>query len=263
VLQDSGSKEPTCLESGSNLYQCSRCKITKQVTLSALGHTVDESTYKVVVEPDCETTGRATANCSVCYTEYDITLDALGHDYEDVETECEEGHTLITPTCTRCGQTGTQSKRHDQWIEGHYTTADGRSATCAIEGYTTDTCTDCGTTRRNTIPTTAHNYAIRSVDSTGTLTYRCSKCYTSITKTSTEVFGYWNVRYINQEPNIDNESLYLDVNGDGIINAKDFAMLYNYSKIEALHKATEENSNTETDENSSEDTSTETEEDNQ
>lgn len=232
VIVEGKGKAPTCLESGYDYYQCSRCTASKQSTLSALGHTVDESNYVVVSEATCEEDGKAVSVCTVCSTQFEIVLDKLGHNYEDVvvdlTSENKPGHSLVTPTCTRCGYAQAANMRHDEWLEGYYTNEKLTSPTCNLEGTTRDTCTICKTTRINKIPPAGHKFNYTGVHDCGGLHYRCAYCYETEMVSPGFVLAVWtpqlaDSRIINRT-GTDNTS-YLDVNCDGIINGKDFAML--------------------------------------
>ncbi len=234
VKSEADTVQPTCTAAGSALYKCSRCSSTKTEVLPATGHTPDESTYKVTTEPTCEKEGSATATCSVCKTEYTITLDALGHDYQDVAVAIEDkpGHNLVTPTCSRCGNKKTATVVHAEWVDGYYTTKVVKEAGC-LDGASTDTCTICNTTRTNTLPAMGHNYVYTgSQSSDGRMIYRCSYCNMLDRESPASVLSMWSTSYMNTTPKRTayDDSSYLDANGDGYINAMDYAMIVNANK---------------------------------
>ena len=80
-----------------------------------------------------------------------------------------------------------------------------------------------------TPPCDAHTFSVVSIDDT-TVTYVCVDCGTEETKTKDEVSAMWNIDYVNKPPHptdVDNSS-YLDLHKDNIINAKDFAILHKF-----------------------------------
>lgn len=234
VKNDASSKAATCTDAGYDYFTCSRCSATKQQTVAALGHTVDENNYVETAPATCEEDGAAVSVCTVCSETFDIILPALGHDYQDVvvdlTSENKPGHSLVTPTCSRCKSTTASSTRHDEWIEGYYTNSSLTSPTCILQGTTRDTCTICKTTRINYLPALGHNYNYTGELRCDGMRYRCSICYNSTYIDANEVFGYWDTKYVNSRDihrtGTDITS-YLDANGDGIINAKDYAIIRN------------------------------------
>lgn len=248
VIVEENCVAATCTTAGYDYYKCARegCSVTKQQTIAALGHTADE--YTVTAEPSCEETGSKVGVCTrvnngeVCGETFTVTLDALGHNYEDVVAdltgENKPGHSLVTPTCTRCGSTTAAAMRHDEWIEGYYTNTSLTSPTCTIRGTTKDTCTICNTARTNYIPALGHNYNYTGELRCDGMRYRCSICLASAYIDANEVFGYWNPIYVNSKSinrtGTDITS-YLDANGDGIINGKDYAIIKNAAKNMPLH----------------------------
>lgn len=77
-----------------------------------------------------------------------------------------------------------------------------------------------------TPPCDVHTFSVDSIDDT-TVTYVCVECGTEEAKTKEEVSAMWNIYYVNkpvQPTDVDNSS-YLDLCKDNIINAKDFAIL--------------------------------------
>jgi|GEM_PF-6140464 len=83
------TKNPTCIENGSEILICSDCGETiEERTIPATGHT-----YVCITTPaTCETDGIETYTCH-CGDSYTITIPTLGHDYD-----------TTTHQCTRCGE---------------------------------------------------------------------------------------------------------------------------------------------------------------
>lgn len=255
VKVDASSKAPTCTENGYDFERCSRCSATRQVTVEKLGHTPNQADYTVTASPTCEETGTAVSSCTVCGAEFEIVIDALGHDYvdqiQDLTAENKPGHSLVTPVCTRCNTRQASTMRHDEWLQGYFTSADTTNSTCNVQGYSTDTCTICNTTRRNYKPALGHiyNYVgdnsatsenLASMTYEGML-YRCAICQRTYRALVADVIRHWdnsvvNSREINRsgDPNgtyeISDWSSLLDANGDNIINAKDYAILKRCNK---------------------------------
>lgn len=250
----------TCTTAGSDYYKCARdgCSSTKTETVAALGHEVKRGTYNEISAPTCETDGKFTATCDRCGIEYEGTKQALGHDYQDVEQEIADkpGHVLATPTCTRCKQTQTATQKHKQWLEGYYTSTTVTEGTCTTGLVTLDTCTICGERRTNTRSgALGHQFRFvrlkekNTATSAGTLAdipsaedikapeysaaYICRYCGTVEYKTAQELWLMWSIYYINTSSEVRTGSTnasYLDVTGDKIINAKDYAKIYNFYK---------------------------------
>jgi hypothetical protein len=145
---------------------------------------------------------------------------------EDVITDIEEkpGHTLSTPTCTRCGQTDTASVIHDEWLDGYYTTETTVKGTCTIPEVTRDTCTLCGTKRTNTGTVTGHNYGYTRTENDGTLVYTCENCKNEDTR-NPQVVALAFSQYINTNTSEKTGGYIYDINVDGIINAKDYSKI--------------------------------------
>ncbi len=235
ILDEEASKTPTCTESGKNVYLCSVCSATKTDTVPATGHTPASGTYSVVTQPTCTKTGLAVATCAVCSTAYEQTLEALGHDFENAETdltsEGKPGHVLSVPTCKRCGVTETGKVVHKDWIEGYYTTSGTSVETCEST-YTVDTCTICNERRSVENPGVGHEFIFVNQTYEG-ITLICRHCATRILVNPQTLLDYWNeVSPVNSAPNrteTDNSG-YLDMDGNRILNAKDYARIVNACK---------------------------------
>ena len=104
------TKEPTETETGIKTYTCTLCGETKTETIPKLTH---EHSYKAVVTaPTCTAKGYTTHTCACGDSYVDTYVDALGHAWDNGKvtkpaTETEDG--VKTFTCTRCGETKTET----------------------------------------------------------------------------------------------------------------------------------------------------------
>jgi hypothetical protein len=255
VRDDSKSTDATCTEDGSIFYKCSRCSSSKTESVAALGHIAAEGTWVVDTEPSCTKTGTGHGTCDRCGEEFTDSIEALGHDYQAVETdltsEGKPGHVLSVPTCTRCNARETGEIVHKEWTEGNYTVTATTPATCTVGSQEIRQCTICNS--RGTVevePALGHmwTYAgtIAGVPFTGEVTadgvtLRCPHCMRTKVVPMTDIAALWNFDVIGEEPSrtgapvIDeegnatdeerNKTSYLDLNGDGIINGRDWAYI--------------------------------------
>ena len=229
------SKEPTCTEDGFNTWRCKRCGASSKNIVHATGHTPSEE-ITIIKEPTCTEEGLSVSTCTVCgEKDFPITLEAPGHNYEDVITPADKpGHSIVTPTCTRCGDKKDSSTRHDEWIEGRYKTTVITKGSCVIDEITADTCNDCRTTRTNTTPAPGHKYVFTGVNDEGKFSFACDVCGNIDTVSPTAVKllwkTLWDVGFINHTPSelfamgIRNGHRF-ELNNDGIVNAKDYSIL--------------------------------------
>lgn len=77
-----------------------------------------------------------------------------------------------------------------------------------------------------TVPEESHKYVVSSINDND-VTYICDDCDETVSISKSEIVVMWNIEYVNKPPqptDIDDSS-YLDLNNDNIINAKDFAIL--------------------------------------
>ena len=139
------TKEPTCIEMGSVVYQAVFKNIlfesqTKTVELEALGHDLGE--WTVNKEASCMEAGEKVRKCSRCdYNEREV-IDVIDHIYDIVEkvpTCTEEGYD--TYTCKMCGYSYIKNRVSPT---GHDYEAAVTDPTCTEAGYTTYTCKNCG-----------------------------------------------------------------------------------------------------------------------
>lgn len=213
--------EETCTSDGKNVFSCQRCGYRTTDIITKRDHTFLE--YTPVSEPDCLNAGMRKAVCTECNIEYEITVAALGHNYEDVSVPIADkpGHSLVTPTCTRCGDKKNAETRHDEWIEGYYKRTVTSQTGCS--GINNDTCNICGKIRTESFNN--HNYIYTGLNDRGRMSYKCSLCDNVYTASPSGVKALWNVRYINTAPGDTTTGYLFELTGDGIINAKDYSVL--------------------------------------
>ena len=94
---------------------------------------------------------------------------------------------------------------------------------CATKGYTMYECNGCGKSYIvDYIEPVGHKY--KFVDAkNGLLNYQCPYCDNNITKSKSELPIF--IDYVNTKVARGNDNMYLDLNNDGYINAKDYALL--------------------------------------
>ncbi len=242
--------DPTCTTAGYDRLVCKVCGYATTESISALGHIPDETVYDILKEQNCEEDGLAISVCkrelsegNVCGEEFQIILEKFGHSYVEVESPSDHpGHTSITPVCERCNYRDvSKPPRHDEWIEGHYKTTVVTQNCANIPMLTTDTCDDCGTTRTNTysdVP--SHYYEFTGLNDNGRLSYTCSVCKNVYTTSVAATYALWNIRYVNTAPADTSLGYLFELNNDGVINAKDYAILSKFYKnrvaVEKLNK---------------------------
>lgn len=94
---------------------------------------------------------------------------------------------------------------------------------CATKGYTMYECNGCGKSYIvDYIEPVGHRY--KFVDAkNGLLNYQCPYCDNNITKSKSKLPIF--IDYVNTKVVRGNDNMYLDLNNDGYINAKDYALL--------------------------------------
>lgn len=94
---------------------------------------------------------------------------------------------------------------------------------CVTKGYTMYECNGCGKSYIvDYIEPVGHKY--KFVDAkNGLLNYECPYCVNNITKSKSELPIF--IDYVNTNVVRGNDNMYLDLNNDGYINAKDYALL--------------------------------------
>ena len=94
---------------------------------------------------------------------------------------------------------------------------------CEEKGYTLYKCAKCNESyTENYVDALGHNYKYVSAENLK-LTYKCSDCDSTVIKTKSELPIF--IDYVNTKVVRGNDNMYLDLNNDGYINAKDYALL--------------------------------------
>ncbi len=185
-------KKPTCTEPGEETRSCTDagCRATETREIAALGHTEAVDAAKAAT---CTETGLTEGkHCSVCGAILTVQekTDALGHAWDNGKvtkepTETETG--VKTFTCTRCGETKTETI--PKLTHEHSYKAVVTAPTCTAKGYTTHTCA-CGDSYVDTyVDALGHAWDNGKVTKEpteteiGTKTFTCTRCGETKTET--------------------------------------------------------------------------------
>ena len=155
-------KDATCSEKGSKKFKCNnKCGETKTEEIAVKPHNYKE----VITHATCTEAGYSTFTCTMCGSHYvDKPLAPYGHDYVngkctrcgDYEYGCNHiwGVWVITvdATCTmtgirerKCTRAGCgEIEKEVLAMKDHYFEEKITHATCTEDGYSTFTCTMCG-----------------------------------------------------------------------------------------------------------------------
>lgn len=88
------TKAPTCTETGTRTYTCTKCEATKTETVEALGHSW--GAWTTTKEATCTERGSQTHTCTVCGKSETRSIDVLPHSWD-------EGTVTTQPTCSATG----------------------------------------------------------------------------------------------------------------------------------------------------------------
>lgn len=99
--------------------------------------------------------------------------------------------------------------------------------TCTQPGSQTGTCYKCSRTDTKEVPALGHLYMMSGTQTNEGVEIACRYCNETEIKTVSELAGMWGSEYINKEPQRGSENAYeyLDLDGNNIINAKDYAII--------------------------------------
>ena len=203
--------EPSCTEDGSQeeVVYCEVCgeEVSRTtVVLKATGHTEGEAVVENEVEALCEEDGHfdSVVYCAVCGEELSretTVLAALGHTEaeavreDEVSANCTaEGHYDTVVYCEFCGE---ELSRETTVLAalGHSYTTRTVAPTCTAQGYTTHTCSRCGSSYNDGYRSAlGHSYTTSTVAPTctaqGYTTHRCTRCGTSYTDNPKAALGH-------------------------------------------------------------------------
>ena len=107
--------------------------------------------------------------------------------------------------------------------------------TCTETGVKLGTCVKCSKTKTQSIPAAGHMHILGSTQTAEGVEIACRYCDYTEVKTAQELAGMWGEEYINSAPHrgVSNSYGYLDLDGNDIINAKDYAIIQRLCKNEA------------------------------
>ena len=197
--QIKNTTEAVCEKGGTIIYECTRCKATKQETIPATGHREE---IDAAVEPTCTEKGKTEGkHCSVCgkvlvaQKEIPVLGHTAGQKVEEnrVESTCtQEGHYDEVIYCTACNKEITRETKTIK-AKGHTYSTEwtiDKEATCEETGEKSHHCTECGERADiTTIEALGHNYQIKNTteavcEKGGTIIYECTRCKTTKEETT-------------------------------------------------------------------------------
>ena len=154
-LEESECEEPTCTESGKNVYTCPRCGNRVEVEVEPLGH----DTYlnmEDTVEATCTEGGLNWYTCSRCDYYYTEDTDPLGHEWildSEITPATCGGTGTGNYICELCGSTKVDTISNEgmdhSW--GDWVTITEPDCSIEKDGLKRHTCTVCGATEEETI----------------------------------------------------------------------------------------------------------------
>ena len=107
-----------------------------------------------------------------------------------------------------------------------YYVLESTPATCTESGMKKYKCRKCDSNYTETLEPLGHNFKYNASTYNGAELI-CRICNDTETHTAAELEGMWSIDFVNTAPKRTqtNNSGYLDLDGNGIINAKDYAMI--------------------------------------
>ena len=108
-------------------------------------------------------------------------------------------------------------------------------ATCTEAGEKTYTCRVCSESYTEEIAPLGHQFYYNGNQTWEGIELKCSYCDETEVCTAASLEEKWNIDYVNDVPYRTgyNDSGYLDLDGNGLINGKDYAMIIKLEKNEA------------------------------
>ncbi len=231
------TKEPTCTATGTRTYTCANCGDTRSIPVAALGHNYES---KIVLrEPTCTVSGTGADVCSRCGNQSPYEIPALGHDIAEAEDYVE----ITAPTCTaegsaegtcqRCGEFETVTLAATGHSFDTENAVQTKAPTCTVEGKATATCTVCGETETISIPATGHHYHYFCHEEGNlgtTLVYKCADCNDRDSTLQSALIASFPAYVATKVEDSRISQVYrYDVDEDGYITMRDYAMIKQYS----------------------------------
>lgn len=146
----------TCTQPGRAVGTCARCGVQIDEVIPAKGH--DYSYAETSVAPTCTEPGHYKGTCPTCGKDYDDVVPALGHDWGEWVTSIEPTVSTVGYRYHICNRDGCGYREGEDIPKLHTHTWDAgvvtQKPTAAEPGVRTYTCTVCGQTRTEAIPTT-------------------------------------------------------------------------------------------------------------
>lgn len=207
------TSQPTEWNEGTKTYTCLKCNKTKTESVPKTGHVEHVEKGQAAT---CTQDGYTDyIRCEFCWTilQERTVIKALGHDYDNgvitrQATENQEG--IKTYTCTRCGQTKTESI--PKLTHTHSIVTDRAiAATCTTDGKTEGShCSSCGEIikAQATEKALGHSFDNGTITKKATAyeegvkTYTCSRCGTTKTESIAKVQEYDAQVYRNNNPDL-------------------------------------------------------------
>ena len=154
------------------------------------GHTMNEGV--ITTAPTCQADGKKTFTCSACGATEEETIPKLT---DHVCNDWTVGETQHTGECIHCSEALAKDHTYGESVIT-------QEPTCKTEGIKTFTCSVCGHTKTETLPTTAHSMdegvvtTAPTCQADGKKTFTCSACGATeeetIPKLDDHVGGNWS-----------------------------------------------------------------------
>lgn len=184
----------TCTSDGYTQHTCTNCGHNyREDFIPALGHSYEETRVNATCTEAGYTMHTCTReNCGHSYV--DALLPALGHSYrKEVTAPTHDKMGYTTYTCTHEGCGHSYVSDYTDALGHTYTQAVTKESTCTEEGVMTFTC-DCGNSYTQPIPKAEHQYhsAVTEPDCThmGYTTHTCTVCGSSYQDSFVDATGH-------------------------------------------------------------------------
>ena len=206
---------PTCIASGSQLYECTLCGAEKSESISLLGHDYVENkadltlsctrcsatiithshvweTFEVITEPTCTNDGAESIICTACIMKKTEILPAIGHDFADEYEPNGDVHSLF---CSRCSETALDLPH--TWQQKEIT----ENPSCTEEGAEILICTVCGAEKDGIIAALGHDFKDEYEPNGDVHSLFCSRC----PETALDLPHTWRQKEITENPSCTEE----------------------------------------------------------